>query len=147
MNRAYYEGLVEKPKVRRRRKGKGAGGRSNKSLAKNLHCIGMVCSPGGNKKQRYGVIDSMNKQQLGGIKTIIRDFLTERYIVPKTELKKLAKNKKYIYQLLDPKTSTENQKNILKQRGGFLSALIPLAASILPSIVSPLFKAITGGRR
>lgn len=90
------------------------------------------------------LIDSLSKSQVNDVQKIVRNFLKGRYIVPKLQLKRLAADKKFIYQLANNKTPMMVKKRILKQRGGIFPALIPLAGkaigkAVLGSAIGKLF--------
>ena len=120
---------------------KGSKTKKN-SFLKNLHCIGMICQKG-NKKQRNMIIDSLDKTQVRVIQDMIRDFLNSNYKINDQKiLKTLGRNKLYMHKILDGNPSHDTVKNQLKQKGGFISSLLPLAAGIF----APALSGILGGR-
>ena len=80
-----------------------------------------------NTKQRKKIIDNLTKRQANMIKKITSNFLRKTFSIPDLELKKLQKDRKYIYQLANNNVSLQKKKKILKQKGGILPALLPLA--------------------
>lgn len=111
--------------------------------AKHLHLLNLMGSKNINTRQRKALINTMNKSQMQATKGMVNDFLNQRYPVPPKIIKRLKRDKQFIYDLVDRKTLFERQKKILRQRGGFLGILAGLAATILPSLLNPIIKAIT----
>lgn len=84
------------------------------------------------------MIDTMSKSQMNATKSLVNDFLNEKYKLPPKIKKKLKRDKKYIFHLVDEQTPFEEQKAVLKQKGGFLQFLLPLAATVIPAIIKGL---------
>lgn len=139
------DNLVLPPRKKRQsprlRKMRGGGGGNNKLFKKNLYLYGLI-GQNSNKAQRRALIDSMNQSQMRGVQHLISDFLKKKYEVPTKILKKLRRDRRYIYDLLNNDLPIENHKEILKQRGGFISSLIPLAGALASPMLDLLFKAV-----
>lgn len=108
------------------------------NFEKHYHLLHLLGNTNKNKAQRKALIDTMNRQQLAAVRDALNGFLSEKITVPPRVLKNLKRDKKYIYALLQKSTPVETQKEILKQKGGFLGALMPLAGALLPSIIEPV---------
>ena len=142
---------VKKKRVRNITGGGGGGdvisaSPAGMTFAKNLallHVLGTkkkAANPAFNRR----LIDCLSKNQVNDVQKIVRNFLRGRYIVPKLQLKRLAADKKYIYQLANSKTPVNAKKRILKQKGGIIQALLPLAGkaigkAVLGSAIGKLF--------
>lgn len=112
-----------------------------KWFKENVHLFGMLSKANKNKKQKEAVIDLMDKKQISGVKKLADQFLKAKYSVPELQLKKLKKDRDYIYKIAEASTPWKVKKKIISQRGGFISALIPLAANaILGPVFDKLFK-------
>lgn len=58
----------------------------------------------------------------------------------KQQMQNLKKHRNIMRLLSNKSVPTETKRSILKQRGGFLPALIPIAVSALTSIIPSLFQ-------
>ncbi len=95
------------------------------------------------KCKRAQLIEYASKEQINAIAECIDNVL--RGIVPLNgnETKYLRKYKRAMRIVGDKKIPMKEKKRTLKQSGGFLSALIPIASAIL----GPLLGGIFGGRK
>lgn len=106
---------------------------------KHIHLLGMISDKNRNKAQREALIRTMNREQLGVVKKMVGDFLKAEYPVPRDVLKKLVRNRAKVRELASPKTKEGKLKKFIKQNGGFLSALLPIAGKVLlPALASVL---------
>lgn len=88
-----------------------------------------------NPKQRRAIIETLTKQQLRILNDLINSFLDSRFQIPEDQLTHLNNSRDKLYKFVISEGNDEEQKKILRQRGGFLQALIPLAAkAILPGL-------------
>lgn len=125
-----------------RQKGAGQLGHRKKRSGKNTFLknhlpalLNMTQKYNSNSKQRNALIDNLNIAQQNALKRISKDFLKSKFPISPKLLKKLAKDKQKIYKLAENKTTLSQCKKYLKQKGGFVGALIPLAVSLLSSIL------------
>ena len=101
-------------------------------------------------RQRSMLIDSLNKKQINGIKILMNNFLKENYKIPPLKLKQLAKDRQFIYKLSAPEKTfpSDKKRKLLKQKGGILGAILPLAARALPMALGALSSVLNpGGQR
>lgn len=105
-------------------------------FAKNVALLSILAAKKkANSQFNKRIIDSLNSSQMGDVQKIVSNFLKGRYTLPSLQLKRLAADKKYIYQIANSKVPMNVKKRILKQKGGFLPALIPLAAKTLGPVI------------
>ena len=98
-----------------------------------------------NARQRRAIAETMNNSQIRKLGYIIRDFLNSNYKLTGDQIKKLTRNKKFISALINPKVPSHLKKEIYVQKGGFLGALLPIAAKVLgPVLLGPLAKKLLG---
>lgn len=131
--RDYQKLVLETVKKKRKENAK------NKSNA-NMYLYGMLSKDNANKKQRNLLINSLDNKQMKGIQKLTKNFLASKYPLDPKQLKHFAKYKKSIYALQSAKTPLSMKKNILKQKGGFLHSLIPLAVSLGADLISGIIK-------
>lgn len=89
-----------------------------------------------NKGKRSMLIDYANKEQIEAIAECIDNILRGNVPLNKNEAKKLKKHKNTMRTVTDRHTPIRRKKDVLRQQGGFLSTLIPIAISALGSLVS-----------
>ena len=99
-----------------------------------------VISKTRNKKKRSGLIDFATKQQLEAIAECIENVLNGNVALTANQSKCLAKHKNTMRMVSNHGVSLPMKKRVLKQEGGFLATLIPLAVSALGSLVSGFIK-------
>lgn len=109
-------------------------------LRKHVPTLNLALSrtAGGDKKQRHAVIDTMNNGQMKAVGTLVKSFLNNKIPVNDKALKKLKKDRKYLYGLINKKSTNSNKKKILKQKGGAIIA--PILGALLPALVGPIAK-------
>lgn len=133
-----YEELVGL--IRKKRKQKGGSSRVNLNfIRKHIPFLAMISNKNANKVQRENLINNMNKGQMNAVRTMMKNFLNSKYPINDTILKKLAKDKDFIYHLASS-GQFENKKKILNQKGGLLGALVPLASSLIAPVLGQIFK-------
>lgn len=127
----------KKYKIKSSKKGKQKGGFPIKNfslLKKHYPTLQFIGDKyGTSKKQRNQFINNLNKGDLNAVRCMLDNFLHERIPVTEDDLKKLKRDKKNMYLLLEKSVSAQKKKNILKQRGGAIFA--PLLAGLLPSVL------------
>jgi len=94
-----------------------------------------------NAKQRKAVVDSMNASQMKHVGRLVRGVLETRRKLPKNQLRQLIRDRNFINALVKGRGSLDTRKKILKdQRGGFIGALLPIAASLAAPVIQSLGK-------
>jgi hypothetical protein len=88
-----------------------------------------------NKKRRNALIDIATNGEIDSISECILNILQGKVPLKPFQTKKLQKIKKYLRLLASKKCSIKNRKKILKQKGGFLGALIPVAIAAISSLL------------
>lgn len=88
-------------------------------------------------KQRSGLIGVLKKKQIETICEIFLNFLKKNITTDLKVVKKLKKYKSLIKRVISKKTGVKAKRLILRSKrgGGVLSILLPLAASLIGSLV------------
>ena len=90
------------------------------------------------KGKRAMLIDYADRDQIEAIAECINNILQGNVPLTKRETTKLKRHKKAMRIVSDRRSPVKHKRNVLKQSGGFLSTLIPIAVSALGSLVSGL---------
>ena len=98
-----------------------------KSLKDNFPLFMVLDKTNKNVKQRNKLINSLSEHQMKGVEHLANNFLQKKYNTKGINLNKLKKDRKFIYNLAKAGTSLATKKKILKQKGGILHMLLPLA--------------------
>lgn len=94
-----------------------------------------------NKKQRDRLIDLANKGQIESISEIIVNVLRGTIALSKVQKERMRKYKKCLRLVAAGKTALQAKKKQLKTySGGFLPALIGLAAPVISSLIGALVR-------
>jgi hypothetical protein len=112
----------------------GAGALCVSTVKDNLQCLGMLCRASKNKRRRGQVIDSFTDKEVKVLREIAQNFLDSNIPFDPAELKKLGKHKRAIRQFAYEKKPTEARETV-KQRGGFLSVILPLLGSLVAPVM------------
>lgn len=89
------------------------------------------------KEMREGIIKTMTKQHHKGLDEAVKLVLNDDSVtIDDHSLKKLKKYKDSLREFHSHINAPDHQKKILKQKGGFLSILIPVLTSILGSVAA-----------
>lgn len=86
-------------------------------------------------KQRKAIIQASDSTQLNLIAECCKNFISGSYRTTPTTLKHLHKYRNIIRTLAKKNTSNTKRRQLLLQKGGFLSLLIPGAISLLGSLL------------
>ena len=119
---------------KKRRVGKLTGG----VMIPDLLLANLISRDNRNAIQRQALIDTMNMQQMRRIGRVVRGFLNSRYKMSNKQLRALAKNRDFVMALVNRNVPLTTKKQVLKQKGGFLGALLPLATSVLAKPLTSL---------
>ena len=82
------------------------------------------------RKQKDALIDSLSNSQVNAIGKLFHKFLKSKTHLPKSRIKQLIRDQKLVEAIINGQGKLETRKRILKQRGGILPALLPIAAKI-----------------
>lgn len=140
----YYEKLIRGGKKRRKVLSGGAQAMYHNVFAqtspfyRNFPIISLLGSDSLRKSLKRAIIQAMNRDEMDAIDEIIQNFLAARIPVTDSALRTLRRDRLFLYRFLKRK-GLKGKKKDLGQRGGFLSALIPLASSVVAPLVSGLF--------
>jgi hypothetical protein len=94
-----------------------------------------------NKQRKRVVIDSLGSGEMNEISELTKNFLANNIPVKRSEIGKLRKYQQTMRRIASPGVSLDSKKTLLKQRGGFLGALVPLLGSVL----APVLGKVVGG--
>jgi len=131
LTRADYQALIDDdPQPVKEKKKKKKRKKSDKIIEDNVHLINMIMN-NPNKQQQTAMINTMNKSQIKGLQKYLAQFLEGRIQLPPSTLKKLKKDKEFIYQLLNDKIPIKRKKEILIQKGGSIKSLAKLGYQTL----------------
>ena len=145
-NRRSYQNLIKEKKMSRAKRGHpppffASGGA--KGMTKYMNNVGAIetLAKIKNKKLRTHFIKHMTRDELLAIKELVNALLQGRIQSPRH----IRKLRKYAKPLRDISVgSPEKTKRTLKQHGGFLPLLAPLAAKMIlpmiPNLVSSIFQ-------
>ena len=108
------------------RKADGAGKRAAKRLRALIPLIRARPTQRKTLCKRRGIVKGLCELSLNILKGSLR--------LPNTQLRKFRRHRYKLRSLVDPKVNLK-RKTIILQKGGFLGALIPLAASLIGNII------------
>lgn len=148
--RADYARMINMDTARtRRHRGKRAGGSGRRMRGGMLGPIlrdgvllsHLMSSKNKNARQRAAIIDTLSPVQMKSVGRAVGAFLNSEYKLPKARIKQLIRDKQFVEAIMRGKGPLETRKKILKQKGGILPALLPLAVKTLgPMVLGSLFK-------
>lgn len=104
---------------------------------KNLHYLKLLRDTKKHPKQKL-LIEFADKSQIDAIIECIINILQGRIPITQKHKKQLVKHKDDLRKLAKKKTTTKTRKKVLKQKGGLLGAVLPLAVGALSSILGNL---------
>ncbi len=110
------------------------------TLDKHFHYFYALWKGLKQKQQRDALIDVITPGQMACIKKVINTFLQGKVDLPEEELKKLKRDKKFLYSVVSPKTTDVIKKKVLKMKGGAI--MLPLLGALLPGLLEPVAKAV-----
>jgi len=135
--------------LRKMKSKKSRTGQKNlqKIWRKHYSLYNLLSDKGVGEQQKKQIIAGMNKQQVGGIGKLTKDFLhSPRNIrLDSVQKKKMSRDIKYIKKLADDSYPFLKKRRMLVQKGGFLNFLLPLATSVAGPLITGLGSKILGG--
>ena len=93
-----------------------------------------------NGKQRKDMIAHANRGQMEAIGEVALNLLKGNIIVPSSSFKLLKPHKSKLLYLTRKKPSLKQKKEVINQKGGFLSALAALVAPLTVDLLGKVFK-------
>lgn len=121
-------------KIKQKKKKQGNKDKTFKSLAYKKKNYLTLLGNTSKKRKRDLLIDYGEKDDIQAICECIHNVLQGKITLPKRKLGLLKKHRKCLRSLTSGGLSLKSKKNSLKQRGGFLSVLLPAAISAIASI-------------
>ena len=93
-----------------------------------------------NKKRRHILIDLADPSEMRALTEVVKNCINGRVPLDKTCVSKLRRHKKKLRLISQKRHPVKSKKSLLKQTGGILSAIIPLAISTVASLVKSFAK-------
>lgn len=87
------------------------------------------------KKRRNALIEIAETAEIRALAEILVNTLHGNLPLTEAQYKRIRKYKGVLRKLAGKRHSVRQQKNILKQKGGFLGALIPIAMTAISSLL------------
>ena len=85
-------------------------------------------------ERRKALLDLATKQEIDAISECLLNIVNGCVRIPPGKLAKLRKITRHLRDLTNKRCSFKRRKQILKQQGGFLTTILPVALSLLGSI-------------
>lgn len=87
-----------------------------------------------NNRKRSLLIDVANEAQIKAILECAQNILDAYVPVSKKDINRLSKHKNILRKFRESKLNNQQRKQLLKQNGGFLNVLLPIATGIISSL-------------
>lgn len=113
--------------------------KSTDSVLKRSDFLNLVAKSK-NKKRRDKLIDLADRSEIDAISECIVNALAGNIPVKKNHISKMKRHKKKLRLISRKKYPVRERKELIKQTGGILTGILPLALSTLGSLVSSLMK-------
>jgi hypothetical protein len=88
------------------------------------------------QKRRKTLIQTVDKEEILAISEIIDNLLRGNIPLSVDQRRKLKRHKTKLRTIAGRRVSIKRKRHLLQQSGGFLSAIIPLALSLLGGLIS-----------
>lgn len=85
-------------------------------------------------KRRKALLEIASRTEIDAISECLLNILSGKVKIPPKKLHHLRKIKRHLRDLTNKRCSFKKRKQILKQKGGFLPTLLPIALSVLGSL-------------
>ena len=96
-----------------------------------------------NCMRRDELVDLANTAEIRAISECIQNILQGNVPLQSQHLKQMKRYKNLLRSFAKRCYSAKKKKSLIKQKGGFIGALIPLAVSALGGIIPQIIKSIT----
>ena len=93
-----------------------------------------------NTSRRKNLIEAGNNSEIRAITECLRNLIEGNVPINKGQLSLLKRYKSVLRSLASKCQPIKSKKKILKQKGGFLAALLPIALSALGGLVGGIFR-------
>lgn len=94
-----------------------------------------------NSKECQHIAMGLSNQVIRLIAQIAVNVMNKNLPISQTEtVARLARYKKQLKEVTQPKTSLEKKRNIIEQEGGFLGTLLGIAVPLISSLIGSLTK-------
>lgn len=90
------------------------------------------------KNRRNKLIDAANNNEIRAISECVMNIIEGNVHISKPQLKQLKQHKKVLRLIAKRCSSTKQKRSALKQKGGFLPALLPMALKALGGLFLPM---------
>lgn len=90
--------------------------------------------------RRNKLVDAANSGEIHAVMECIRNILNGNVPLDKAQLKQMRKYKTTLRTLANNCLAVREKRRVLRQRGGFLASLLPIALSALGSLFGGIFK-------
>ena len=136
-----HHSKVTKMKTRsvdRSTKSKNRSKRQNEPYAVTHQDYLTLLSKSKNKDRRNKLIDVASSGELSAVMECITNIINGNVPLSQEKLKQLRRHKNILRSLAKKCYPNKQKKSVLKQKGGFLPALLPLALKAVTSFVLPM---------
>lgn len=100
-----------------------------------------------NRLKRGQLLDYAGKDEIDAIAECVFNVLQGRVPIESAKLRRLRYYKNVMRSLIDKNTPINKKKLVLKQKGGFLGAILPASIGLITSLLPELIKAVIPQRR
>ena len=130
--------MSKKSKKIRKESTTNKGGRRKPKAIEHFQYLSLLGKSANNGHRRRALVDYANKDEIQAIRECIMNLLAGNVPLSTAQVKKLKRHKNAMRILAHSKTPFYHQKNYLRQSGGFLSSIIPIAVSALAPLIGGL---------
>jgi hypothetical protein len=92
------------------------------------------------EQRRNQLLDAATGSEINAVSECVMNILNGNVPLNKTQLKQLRRHRNILRSLVMKKLPTRIKRDALKQKGGFLTTLLPLALSALTGLLPALLK-------
>lgn len=92
-----------------------------------------------NVSRRQKLVDAANNSEINAVIECIKNLLNGNVPLQKSQLNQLRKYKSTLRSLAYKCRAVKDRRRVLRQKGGFLAGILPIALSALGSLFSGLF--------
>ena len=103
-------------------------------VKRNIHALHVLSKAP--KKLRSAVLDNATSDLLHALCEIIHNVLEGSVKLNSTQVRKLRKHNRVLYELTKKSVSNKKKRQVFKQKGGFLLTLLPPALALLATLLA-----------